>query len=78
MKSNNSQQYFSAKQILDRYQITSQTLYNWRKNKDVDFHKLPSGSYVYSLPKFEFNDVPRKHVLYARVSNTKQKEDLDR
>jgi putative resolvase len=71
-----NQQFYSAKQILEMYQITSQTLYNWRNLKKIEFKKLPSGSYVY-LPLV--NSSPnKKNVLYARVSNTKQKDDLTR
>lgn len=71
-----NQQFYSAKQILEMYQITAQTLYNWRNSKKIEFKKLPSGSYVY-LPLI--NSSPnKKNVLYARVSNTKQKEDLTR
>jgi len=71
-----NQQFYSAKQILEMYQITAQTLYNWRNLNKIDFKKLPSGSYVY-LPLFGSTS-NKKNVLYARVSNTKQKDDLIR
>lgn len=69
--------YLSAKQVKDLYQITSQTLYNWRKASKIKFEILPSGRYVYKLlePTEQEN---RKHVIYSRVSNTKQKDDLVR
>ena len=72
-----NQQFYSAKQIKDKYQITSQTLHNWRLGKKIEFQRLPSGRIVYSLltPTVPKN---KKNVLYARVSNTKQKEDLER
>lgn len=69
--------YLSAKQVKDLYQITSQTLYNWRKANKIKFEILPSGRHVYkSLEPVEQEN--RKHVIYARVSNTKQKDDLVR
>ena len=71
-----NQQFYSAKQILEMYQITAQTLYNWRNSNKIDFKKLPSGSYVY-LPLIGSTS-NKKNVLYARVSNTKQKDDLIR
>jgi putative resolvase len=78
MKKQKDQQYFTARQIIEKYQITSQTLYNWRNANKIPFFKLPSGSYAYSLPIIE-NSIPEKqNVLYARVSNTKQKDDLER
>jgi putative resolvase len=69
--------YLSAKQVKEMYKITSQTLYNWRKAKRINFKILPSGKYVYET----LEDIPnptRNNVLYARVSNTKQKDDLIR
>lgn len=68
--------YLSAKQVKNLYQITNQTLYNWRRLGKIEFKKLPSGSYVY-LP-IETQMQNRSHVIYARVSNTKQKDDLVR
>lgn len=77
MNCTENQQYFSARQILKRYQITAQTLYNWRNLKKIKYKKLPSGSYVYHL--LDEDSAPtKKNVLYARVSNTKQKDDLNR
>lgn len=68
--------YLSAKQVKDLYQITSQTLYNWRKFGKIRFKILPSGRFVYLSNE---NVVPiRKNVIYSRVSNTKQKDDLIR
>lgn len=67
--------FLSPKEIKEKYKIGNQTLYNWRKEGKIEFQKLPSGSYVYHdlvLEKPEQN----KHVIYARVSNTKQKDDL--
>lgn len=69
--------YLSAKQVKDLYQITSQTLYNWRKASKIKFEILPSGRYVYKLLK-PTEQENRKHVIYSRVSNTKQKDDLVR
>lgn len=69
--------YLSAKQIKELYKITSQTLYNWRRLDKIKFKKLPSGKIVYE--SFENNEIQaKKCVFYARVSNTKQKEDLFR
>ena len=39
--------YLSAKQVKDRYQITNQTLYNWRRLNKIVYHKLPSGKIMY-------------------------------
>jgi len=68
--------YLSAKQVKDLYQITSQTLYNWRKSDKIKFKILPSGRFVY-LSNENVTSI-RKNVIYSRVSNTKQKDDLIR
>lgn len=69
--------YLSAKQVKNLYQITSQTLYNWRKAGKIEFKKLPSGRFVYSSNEIEHQPI-KKNVIYTRVSNTKQKDDLIR
>lgn len=69
--------YLSAKQVKDLYQITSQTLYNWRKTGKIRFKILPSGRFVY-LSNEDVSPIQRKNVIYTRVSNTKQKDDLIR
>ena len=69
--------YLSAKQIKNLYQITSQTLYNWRKSEKIQFKVLPSGRFVYLSPEDD-HSLKRKNVIYSRVSNTKQKDDLIR
>lgn len=71
--------FYTAKQIKDKYGISSQTLYNWRKNNKIEYSVLPSGSFVYRDPLAVDEDAAdfRMNVIYARVSNTKQKDDLD-
>lgn len=69
--------YLSAKQVKEKYQITSQTLYNWRNANKIKFVKLPSGRIVYESPE-EVKEETKNIAIYGRVSNTKQKEDLVR
>ena len=67
--------FLSPKEVKERYRITNQTLYNWRCAGKITYQKLPSGSFVY-FPLEEQMDSTKKHVIYARVSNTKQSDDL--
>jgi putative resolvase len=69
--------YLSAKEVKNLYKITSQTLYNWRKGGKISFIRTPSGKILYS-PVDGNGDKNRLNVIYARVSNTKQKDDLDK
>lgn len=68
---------YSAREIKSTYGITGQTLYNWRKAGNINFIKLDSGRLMYHLVHEESDiEANRMSVLYARVSNSKQKEDL--
>lgn len=74
----NNKSLMSAKEVKNKYQITTQTLYNWRKNGKINYIKLPSGSFMYyDLDINTSQPNQTKNVIYARVSNTKQKHDLD-
>lgn len=44
-----------AKEILEKYNITRRTLYNWVKSGAILVEKTPSGRYVY-IEKKESND----------------------
>lgn len=67
--------YLSAKQVKDLYQITSQTLYNWRKNGKIKFKVLPSGKHIYS-PLEESLPIKKQHAIYTRVSTIKHASEL--
>jgi predicted site-specific integrase-resolvase len=69
-----------SKNILKLLQITRQTLYNYVKNGKVKVKLLPNGHYEYSdedVYGLLNRDTPRINVIYARVSTTKQKKDLE-
>lgn len=74
----NNRPLYTAKDIKNKYQVTTQTLYNWRKNGKIEYMKLPSGSFMYyDLEINKSQPSVSKNVIYARVSNTKQKNDLE-
>jgi len=64
----------TAKEIRNLFKITSQTLYNWRKQGKIKFKVINSRKILYKID--ENNLDKRKNVIYCRVSNTKQKDDL--
>jgi len=68
-----------ASEIMEKYQITRNTLYRWVKDNKISFTILPSGRYDY-LSFNHKNEKPlhRKNVIYARVSSTTQKDNLPR
>jgi putative resolvase len=66
-----------AKEVMFKFGITRNTLYNWVKNGKINVNKTPSGRYEYVINDFKENS-NRKNVIYARVSTSNQKENLER
>lgn len=69
-----------SKKVLKLLQITRQTLYNYAKNGKIRVTPLPNGCYEYNdedIYRILNKEVPRINVIYARVSTTKQKKDLE-
>lgn len=69
--------YLTAKEVREKYKITSQTLHNWRLGNKIKFSRTPSGKILYE-PLEEVNNEIRLNVIYARVTDTKQRDDLAR
>lgn len=70
----------TAKEIKTMFGITSQTLYNWRKNNTIKYIALNKRNYLYypdSVNGVPTEQTQRINVVYGRVSNTKQKTDLE-
>ena len=70
--------WYTSKKIRQILQISSQCLYEMRKHGRIESKQVSNKKYLYKLPK-QFvvdNDSP-KIAIYARVSTTKQKKDLE-
>lgn len=76
----------SSKVFTQKYNITSVTLRNWYKQGKVKGIKISDRKYLYDLDSLQLesnddlyltNKDARKSVIYARVSTTGQKSDLD-
>lgn len=68
-----------AGEVLKLLRISRATLYSYTKEGKLKATKLLNGQYDYdeeSVYGFLNKDVPRKTVIYARVSTTSQKNDL--
>lgn len=78
------EEMLNSKQIRQIFNVTNQTLFNWRKSGKLPYVDIGSKGYLYKRSdvmnilglKEEKANVKRKNVIYCRVSNTKQKEDL--
>lgn len=67
--------HFDSKEIMKILKISKQSLYYRRTNNLIKFKKI-NNKYFYELDNYEYS-VPRVNIIYCRVSNTKQKLDLD-
>ncbi|OOB79414.1 MAG: resolvase [Epulopiscium sp. Nuni2H_MBin001] len=69
-----------SKEVLELLQITRPTLTKYVKNGSIKTITLPNGRYEYddeSVFRIFNKGVQRKTFIYARVSTTKQKADLE-
>lgn len=70
----------NSKEVLRVLGVTRQTLTKYVKEGTIKVETLPNGRYDYddeSVYKFFNKDVKRKTYIYARVSTSSQKHDLD-
>ena len=68
-----------AKEVLNLLQISRKTLHVYAKDGRIHYTVMPNKMYNYNeedVYKILNKDVKRKTVLYARVSTSKQKNDL--
>lgn len=71
--------YKSAAETREIFKITSQTLNNWRRNGQIKYNQINSRNILYdidSVNSFAPEKSPRINIVYSRVSQAKQKEDL--
>ena len=79
-------EYYTSKEVQDIFRIHRQTLYSWRKKGLIDYITLGERKTLYKKSdiekmlgkKEEIKEIKqkRKNVIYCRVSNQKQKNDL--
>ena len=70
-----------AKEVMELLRISRNTLGTYIKKGYISYNKLPNGYYDYSqedVYKFLNKNVKREICIYARVSNDKQKNDLEK
>ena len=71
--------YVSSKEAKCILQINATTLKSWKDKGIISFKKLSDKKYLYDVDSIlnKKEDIKRKHVIYGRVSNTKQSNDLN-
>ena len=71
------EQWLNSKRIKEILQITSQCLYAMRLAGRIEYKRVSDRKYLYKLPESFVQDKAPSIAIYARVSTTKQKKDLD-
>lgn len=71
--------YVSAKEAKQILQINATTLKSWKDKGIIAFKRLSEKKFLYDVDSVlnKQDDIKRNHVIYARVSNTKQSNDLN-
>jgi len=73
--------YLTSGIICKELQITPTTLMNWKNSGKIKYKKLSDKKILYDIDSIvnqNSNSISKRVVIYSRVSNTKQKEDLIR
>ena len=71
--------FVTAKEAKEYFRINGATLRMWRLKGKLNYKQFSSKKIMYDIDSFEDYCVkPKYNVIYARVSTTKQKEDLNR
>lgn len=71
--------YKTSGEICKLLKITPMTLCRWKNEGIIQFQKITNKKYLYdidSVIKTNSYNEKRKNVIYSRVSNSKQKDDL--
>ena len=78
------QEFIKPKEFTKLCGITYQTFWNWVQTKKINVIRTPTNKYLINksellkLNLIRTKTINKINIIYARVSNTKQKEDLNR
>lgn len=75
--------FLSGAHIKQKYDISRSTLRRWADDQKVGVRRFPGGKRLYCLSDIkqiigESEDAAKEKIIYARVSSSHQKEDLER
>ena len=77
-------EYLTTKELRELFKVTNQTLMRWRNEGKIKYVKVTNKMILYNKNDImkvlnqKDNKQERINVIYCRVSNTKQKKDLDK
>jgi putative resolvase len=71
--------YYKPKELCDKWKVSDTTLRAWHKQGKVDAIKTEGGHRRYVVKEAQTrHSLNKRRIIYARVSSSKQQEDLDR
>lgn len=70
--------FVSPKKASQHYRVSKETLRLKAISKEIEFITTIGGHHRYKIFPIDANPVIRKKIIYARVSSSKQKKDLDK
>lgn len=70
--------FVTPKKASEYYKISKESLRLKAISKEIEFITTNGGHHRYKIIPFNSNPIIRKKIIYARVSSSKQKEDLSR
>lgn len=73
--------FVESKEAREYFHCTGSTLLNWKRAGKIKVKVFSRKKVLYDIDSYktpEMNEYNKKTVIYARVSNSKQQEDLDR
>ena len=69
--------YITAKEIKNILHINATTLKTWKDSGKIKYKKLSNKKYLYDIDSIlQESSINKDNVIYARVSNTKQFNEL--
>jgi predicted site-specific integrase-resolvase len=70
--------YVTPKKASEYYKVSKETLRLRSISGEINFITTPRGHHRYKIFSIYANNINRKKIIYARVSSSKQKKDLER
>ena len=70
--------FVKLSQAAKTFGVSTRTIYRWRDSNQLVYKQTPSGQFIYKIPNSKTSTQFKKRFVYARVSSTKQRDDLQR
>ena len=78
------EEYLTTKEVAELFKVHTLTIFRWRENGKLPYKQISRKKFLYKKSDVQkllgetINTPDKINVAYCRVSNTKQKEDLQK